>query len=154
MTTLSDDVKQFIVQALACFDSPTRVAESVKDEFHLDIPRQQVEKYDPTKAAGAGLSKKWRTLFDATREAWRTGQAEVPIANRIYRLRALERIAGKAERMRNLSLTMQALEQAAKEVGDAYVSRPRASEGGVDGDAPVATRVERGVKDARRHDDG
>jgi hypothetical protein len=33
MATLTDEVKVFIVQALACFDSPSQVAQAVKDQF-------------------------------------------------------------------------------------------------------------------------
>lgn len=151
MAALSDDEKAFIVQALACYDTPSQVVESVNQEFGVSIPRQQVEKYDPTKMAGRGLSKKWRDLFESTREGWRKGATEVPIANRVFRLRVLDRLATKAERMRNMGLTLQVLEQAAKEVGDVY-TRPRAV-GGDAGDEPVPTRVVRGVRDARRHDD-
>lgn len=151
MAALSDDVKTFVVQALACYDTPSQVAESVKEEFGLTVVRQQIAVYDPTKATGKNLSKKWRDLFESTREEWRKGSTEVPIANRVFRLRVLDRLAAKAERMRNMGLTLQVLEQAAKEVGDVY-TRPRA-QGGDFGDEPVATMVERGVRDARRHDD-
>ncbi len=32
MATLTDDVKAFIVQALACFDTPSQVVDAVKEE--------------------------------------------------------------------------------------------------------------------------
>lgn len=35
MATLKDNVKLFIVQALACFDTPSQVVEAVKQEFGL-----------------------------------------------------------------------------------------------------------------------
>lgn len=123
MAALSEDVKRFIVQALACYDTPMQVSDAVKDEFGLIVPRQQIELYDPTKHAGRALSKKWRALFETTREEWRKGATEVPIANRVFRLRVLDRLATKAERMKNAGLTLQILEQAAKEVGDVYVNR-------------------------------
>lgn len=123
MAALSEDVKRFIVQALACYDKPTQVAEQVKEEFGITVPRQQVETYDPTRHAGRALSKKWRVVFDDTRAKWRDQTAEVPIANRVFRLRVLDRLAAKAERMKNMGLTAALLEQAAKEVGDAYVNR-------------------------------
>jgi hypothetical protein len=50
MAALSPEVKAFIVQALACFDTPTQIASQVKQEFGLDISIQQVSSYDPTKA--------------------------------------------------------------------------------------------------------
>ncbi|AFL51641.1 hypothetical protein ABIE78_002513 [Sinorhizobium fredii] len=48
----SDEVKTYVVQALACFDSPAVVAKSVKAEFDVVISPQAVEAYDPTKRAG------------------------------------------------------------------------------------------------------
>lgn len=43
MATLKNEVKSFIVQALACFDTPSQVVESVKNEFGVVVTRQQVE---------------------------------------------------------------------------------------------------------------
>lgn len=123
MATLNDAVKQFIVQALACYDTPQQVSDAVKEEFGQEVPRQQVALYDPTKHAGRNLSKKWRAVFEATRENFKAQTAEIPIAQRAYRLRKMAQIATKAEQMRNLPLVLQILEQAAKETGDAYVNR-------------------------------
>jgi len=123
MAVLKNEVKSFIVQALACFDTPSQVVEAVKNEFGVVVSRQQVETHDPTKSAGKGLAVKWATLFHDTRKRFREETAEIPIANRAYRLRGLGRMAEKAENMRNLALTAQLYEQAAKEVGDVYVNR-------------------------------
>lgn len=131
MATLSNDVKAFIVQALACFDTPSQVAAAVKEEFGIEVSRQQCESHDPTKYAGRDLAKRWRVLFEDTRKRFREETADIPIANRAHRLRTLGRMAEKAEGMRNLALTAQLLEQAAKEVGDVYVNRPaREPQGG------------------------
>lgn len=123
MATLTDGVKRFIVQALACFDTPTQVAVAVKEEFGVDVHRSQIAQYDPTRAAGEKLAGRWRVLFADTRSRFRQEVSEIPIANRSYRLRALSRLAEKAENMRNLALTAQLYEQAAKECGDMYVNR-------------------------------
>ena len=123
MATLSEDAKRHIVKALACFDTPTQVVASVKEEFGVDVPRNQVAQYDPTKVSGKTLSLKWRTLFDDTRKRFREDVAEIPIASRAFRLRALARMAQQAEGMRNIALAVQVIEQAAKEVGDMYVNR-------------------------------
>lgn len=140
MAALKDDVKAFIVQALACFDKPTQVVASVKEQFKLDVTRQQVETYDPTKYAGRSLNIKWRTLFEDTRKKFREESAEIGIANRAYRLRLLDRAAEKAESRGNLPLMMQIVELAAKEVGDVYVNRrldaPKAPSGTDDGGIP------------------
>jgi len=123
MAKLTDTHKQFIVQALACWDTPSQVADAVLEEFGLGVPRGQVAQYDPTKVAGRSLAKKWRELFFSTRENLKKSAGEIPIAHRAYRLRTLQRIATKAEGMRNMAMVLQVLEQAAKEVGDAYVNR-------------------------------
>jgi hypothetical protein len=142
MAALKDDVKAFIVQALACFDKPTQVVASVKEQFKLDVTRQQVETYDPTKYAGRTLNIKWRTLFDDTRKRFREETAEIGIANRSARLRALDRMAERAESKGNLPLAMQIIEQAAKEVGDVYVNRrldaPKTPAGTQEGGIPKA----------------
>ena len=123
MAALKNEVKGFIVQALACFDTPSQVVEQVKQEFGIEISRQLCESHDPTKRAGVNLAVKWVTLFHDTRKRFREETAEIPIANRAYRLRTLGRMAEKAENMKNMALTAQLLEQAAKEVGDVYVNR-------------------------------
>ncbi len=123
MAALNNEVKGFMVQALACFDTPSQVAAAVREEFGIEVTRQQCEAQDPTKRAGRDLAKKWVTLFHDTRKRFREETAEIPIANRAYRLRALGRMAVKAENSKNMALTAQLLEQAAKEVGDVYVNR-------------------------------
>lgn len=153
MAALTSEVKTFITQALACFDSPSQVAEAVKKEFGITVTRQQCETHDPTKVASKGLGKKWADLFNETRERFKTGAEDIAIANRTYRLRVLGRIAVKAEDMRNYALAMQALEQAAKETGDAYVNRQKKDDGGAD-EAAQPTQVVIGVVDARRSTDG
>jgi hypothetical protein len=150
MAALSNDVKAYIVQALACFDTPSQVVESVQKEFGVTVTRQQVETHDPTKVSGKGLAKRWVTLFNDTRERFRQETAEIPIANRAYRLRALGRLAEKAEGMRNLPLTAQLLEQAAKECGDMYVNRQAKQEAGPEDVVPTRVTVE--VVDARKRD--
>ncbi|WP_122503124.1 DUF2280 domain-containing protein [Pseudomonas viridiflava] len=150
MAALKHEVKSFIVQALACFDTPSQVVEQVKQEFSIEISRQQCESHDPTKRAGVNLAARWVTLFHDTRKRFREDTAEIPIANRAYRLRALGRIVEKAENMRNLALALQVLEQAAKESGDMYVNRHRKDE---PGDEPaIPTRIQVDVVDARKPD--
>ncbi|KPB29781.1 DUF2280 domain-containing protein [Pseudomonas syringae pv. syringae] len=150
MAALKHEVKSFIVQALACFDTPSQVVEQVKQEFSIEISRQQCESHDPTKRAGVNLAARWVTLFHDTRKRFREDTAEIPIANRAYRLRALGRIVEKAESMRNLALALQVLEQAAKESGDMYVNRHRKDE---PSDEPaIPTRIQVDVVDARKPD--
>lgn len=133
MATLKGEVKAFIVQSLACFDTPSQVVELVKKEFGLSITRQQVESHDPTKANGRGLAQKWVELFNDTRKRFQTELSDIPIANKAYRLRALDRMMTRAEGMKNMALAASLMEQAAKEVGDAYTNRQKVEHSSPDG---------------------
>lgn len=148
MAALKDEVKRFIVQALACFDTPTQVVQAVKETFGVEVSRQQCEQYDPTKHAGRDLGVKWKAVFEDTRKRFREEMAEIPIANRAFRLRAMNRFVERAETMKNIGLAMQILEQAAKEVGDVFVNRNRKDE---PNDEPaIPTRIQVDVVDARK----
>ena len=100
MAALKPEVKAFIIQSLACFDTPSQVVESVKKEFGLTISRQQAEAHDPAKASSKGLAKKWIEMFLTTRERFLTETSDIPIANKSYRLRVLDRMATKTEGMK------------------------------------------------------
>ncbi|WP_144141347.1 DUF2280 domain-containing protein [Providencia rettgeri] len=125
MAALKPEVKASIVQALACYDTPSQVVALVKQEFGLSVTLQQVSSYDPTKAIAKNLGKKWVDLFNETRKRFQEEVSDIPIANKAYRLRMLDRMATKAEGMRNFSLTAQLVEQAAKECGDAYTNKQK-----------------------------
>lgn len=120
---LTDDARTYVVQALACFDAPTAVSLAVKKEFDLSITPQGCEAYDPTKRAGAKLSAKWKALFEETRKTFLEDTSRIGISHRAVRLRAIQRMAEKAETMGNMALAAQLYEQAAKESGDAYTNR-------------------------------
>ncbi|WP_230972989.1 DUF2280 domain-containing protein [Burkholderia vietnamiensis] len=72
MAALPDTIKVYIVQSLACFDTISRTAKAVRDEFDVEVSPQQCERYDPTKRGGATLSKKYREIFECTREKFLT----------------------------------------------------------------------------------
>ncbi len=120
---LTDEARTYVVQALACFDPPSVVAAQVKKDFGLVISGQGVESYDPTKHAGRKLSAKWKVLFEETRKAFLEDTSKIGISHRSVRLRALHRMAEKAESNGNMGLAAQLLEQAAKESGGAYTNR-------------------------------
>ncbi|MDE3825871.1 MULTISPECIES: DUF2280 domain-containing protein [Sinorhizobium] len=132
----SDEVKTYVVQALACFDSPAVVAKAVKAEFDVVISPQAVEAYDPTKRAGRKLSQRFRLLFEETRKTFLEDTATIAISHRAVRLRALQRMAEKAETQGNMVLAASLMKQAAEEVGNAYTNRRELT--GKDGkDLPV-----------------
>ncbi|EIX9644630.1 MULTISPECIES: DUF2280 domain-containing protein [Klebsiella pneumoniae complex] len=135
MAALKPEIKAFIVQSVACFDTPSQVVESVLKEFGIQITRQQVEQNDPTKISGKGLAQKWVDLFNRTRDRFLNEISDIPIANKAYRLRVLDRMAARAEGMKNLALTAEIIEQAAKECGDAYTNKHKFEHSGPNGGA-------------------
>lgn len=124
---LTNEGRTFVVQALACFDAPSIVAAAVRKEFGAEITPQSIEAYDPTKRAGRLLSEKWRALFEQTRKTFLEDTASIGISHRAVRLRALQRMADKAESMSNIALAAQLHEQAAKESGGSYTNRREVS---------------------------
>lgn len=102
---------------------PVRVVKFLKDEYDIEMTRQAVEKYDPTKSAGAVLAADLRERFYRTREKFRADLSDIPIANKAVRLRALDRMAWRLEEEGDLRGVAEILEQAAKEVGGVYSGR-------------------------------
>ncbi|NIG17445.1 DUF2280 domain-containing protein [Pantoea sp. Al-1710] len=151
MAALSTEVKAFIVQSLACYDTPAKVIELVKENFRVTVTRQQVSAYDPANAMAKSLSQKWVDLFNVTRTRFQTEITDIPIANKAYRLRTLDRMMNKAENMRNMALAATLIEQAAKECGDAYTNKQKVEHTGKDG-GPIesATLTKDEYKAARR----
>lgn len=121
MAALKEPVKIFIVQALACRDTPQEVAELVKQEFKISIDRVQVAAYDPTKVAGKNLSKKFVELFHETREKFDEGLIDIPIAQKFYRMRQYQKHLEK--NARNTVMSLNILKQAAQDLGGQFTNR-------------------------------
>lgn len=124
---MTDADRTEIVTRLAMFDTPTEIQEDLAARG-IDISRQAISKYNPD-GAKYGMSKKWYEIFHTTREAWLQDQAKEPIAHRSYRLRRLSIIHNRAMKRGDLARAQSALEQAAKETGNAFsnVSKIQAS---------------------------
>ncbi len=121
MAALKEPVKIFIVQALACRDTPQEVADQVLQEFGVKTDRKQCQLYDPTKAAGKNLSKKFVDLFHKTRADFDAGLIDIPIANKHYRLKQYQK---QLERnAKNTVMSLKILEQAAKDCGGQFTNR-------------------------------
>jgi len=132
MASLRDSERQWIVRQLACYETPTDVAEDASERFGKDIVRQQVEHYDPHKSDK--IADRWATLFKRTREEYLTNERRVAIANKLWRLRQLQSIVESDDATREEK--MEALEQAAKEAGGKYTNEQRLQHSGPDG-API-----------------
>lgn len=123
MRGLPTAVRMHILTELACFATPSQVAASVKEKFGTDVSRQCVEAHHPERKAGAKLSPALRALFYETRAKLVSELDDIGIAHQACRLRGLERMLEQAERMGNLPLAVQLIEQAAREVGGIYERR-------------------------------
>ncbi|AMW78636.1 hypothetical protein AMD27_06890 [Acinetobacter sp. TGL-Y2] len=98
MAALKEPVKIFIVQSLACFETPQQVADAVEEIYKIKIDRKQCHSYDPSKYAGRNLSKKLKDLFDKTRGDFCKNIFDIPIANQAFRLKEIQKMyedAGK-----------------------------------------------------------
>lgn len=137
MAALKEPVKIFIVQALACRDTPQEVVDLVKQEYGIQISRSQCQAYDPTKYSGRNLSKKFVDLFNKTRADFDAGLIDIPIANKHYRLKQYQK---QLERnAKNTVMSLKILEQAAKDVGGQFTNRQEIT--GKDGEALQTTVV-------------
>lgn len=123
MAALPEFAKLFVVGRLACYDSPTEVMKALKEEHGIEATRSQVQAYDPTTAQGSRLSPKLTEIFETTRKQFLADTTSIPIANKAVRLRMLQRAADAAAGRGNHQLMSTLLEQAAKEVGNAFTNR-------------------------------
>lgn len=121
MAALKEPVKIFIVQALACRDTPQEVADQVLQEFGVKIDRKQCQLYDPTKAAGKNLSKKFVELFHKTRADFDAGLIDIPITQKYYRLKQYQKHLEK--NARNTVMSLNIMKQAAQDLGGQFTNR-------------------------------
>lgn len=146
MAALKGPVKVFITERLACFEKPSDIQQAVKKLFKVDVTPQQVLAYNPTLVSGQNLGKTLREVFEASRAKFLTDTASIPIANKGYRLRLLDKMAEQMVDRGNVAMVAQLLEQAAKEQGEAYTNKHKHELGG-EGGGPLTVVV-------RKYSDG
>jgi hypothetical protein len=101
MTTLSEEIKEFIVMGLACFDTPTQVAGAVKERFGITVSRQQVHTYDPR--ASQPPAERWIELHDETRRNYLSELAAIGDPRKLVRRRILDDGERRAEASKLIS---------------------------------------------------
>lgn len=140
---LSEAQKVYIVTRLALYEAPAAIAESFRDDFGEKIEAKRVHEWDASKPANRKrIAADLRDLFDRTRAEFDAEKVAVPISNKIFQLRLLQRIAERAMRDGNDVLVMDAIEKAAKITGGAYTNHRTL--GGKPGDGtpiPVAAAI-------------
>ena len=119
---LSEEVKIFIVTRWAMFDKATEIMHAVKEEFGVDITVENAKFYRIDGPSSKAVGKKWRILFDETRKKYLEELASHPVAHRAYRIAQLGKITEEAMKAKNYKLAQSAMEQAAKETGNAFTN--------------------------------
>lgn len=119
---LSDEIKAFIVQRLACYETPSRIAAAVRNIFGVNVDRRQVFAYKPT--GSRPPAQRWIDLHAATRARYLGDTAEIAVAQKVVRLRMLDRFAQTAEENNRDECAAKFLAQAARECGGFYDKRP------------------------------
>ena len=120
MARLRKEVQTYIVRSLAQFNTPQETVVLVKEEFGIDVTRQQCEAYDPTKRTGKDLSASLKKEFEETREEYLDKPKNIPIANPTVRLEAYQRLINKAK---SPVMALKILKQAAEEMGGKYTNK-------------------------------
>ena len=154
MKRLPECVKRRIVEHLACYRTHAEVVDLIAEEFEIHVPTRHVRAYDPTSFQFAGRDD-WVEYFGVVRRRFETQLGDVAIAQRAYRLRALqqahERLLGDMmnanpnERV-DLSREVRAiLEQAAKEVGGVLTNVSKSESTSVVANFPVTIEEKRNM---------
>lgn len=121
MATLNKKQKLFIVRSLAQFNTPQETAILVKEEFEIDVSRQQCEAYDPTKRVGKDLSAELKAEFEIVRKEFLDSPQNIPIANLSVRLQRLE--SQYIKHGKNRVAAQSLLKQAAEDMGGKYTNK-------------------------------
>ena len=120
---LNEEQKRFVVQSLAHFFTPSEVVSAVSDHYGVEVTRQNIQQFDPTKYAGRKLAKKWRDLFEQSREECLKDLETIPHANKPFRVRKLAKAADAFEQRGNYVAMADIYERIAKEVGNVHTNR-------------------------------
>ena len=119
---LTKDIQIYIVQQLAMYEKPQVVVGLVKEFFNKEISLNAVIYY---RGDNPDLPTEWKDLFDLTRKNFLETVSDIPIANKSFRLRELDRLYHnqKNSKLENPIEARATLEQAAKESGDAFTNK-------------------------------
>lgn len=125
MASLTQEQKEFIVQRYAMFDRPKDIREAFKEQYGIEISRQQIDTYNPrgAKAAKGSIAKGLMAAFEAQRAAFVGTVDNIPISQRSYRLRKLQQMFEAAFDKGNLSMAANLLTQAREEMEEKFTGK-------------------------------
>lgn len=101
------------------FERPVNIQKELKETYGVEISLPAIINYDLPR-----IPTKWKQLFLDTRQAFTEDTSTIPIANKSYRLRMLNKIVAQHElspRPNTVEIRA-AMEQAAKECGGAFTN--------------------------------
>jgi hypothetical protein len=119
--------KADVVRRLAAYDSPGAIAKSLKQDYGIEITRQAIAFYDPTRYSARRRPKRWADLFRETRAEIIAGKADAGAAHRLVRVRRLDQMACDQMDKGNAAEARALLKQAADEMSRMAEERNDAS---------------------------
>lgn len=124
---LNEEQRLYIIYRLACFDTPTKVADGVRLEYDIEVSRHLVQQHDPDKVAGRKLGAKWVAIFREARAKYINDATTIPVANRSYRIELLGEMieAEKANPDGSKTVVAALIEQVAKETEGFWSNKAR-----------------------------
>ena len=120
MAALTTQQKIYVIEHLACFETPTEVQAAIKQDLGIDVSTSQICAYDPHTISGQRLRQEMKDLFYAARERFTSNVAAIPIANQTYRLKKMQQILAASGR--NAKLALETMKQAAEDLGGKYTN--------------------------------
>jgi hypothetical protein len=120
-------VQLAIVKMLACYQTPTEVAQAIKAEFGIKVSRQNVNYYDATHSEE--VAPQLKEYFYDQRRKFLAQLDRLPIESRAHRQRCRQRLYYKNEKNPKIALSI--LDSGAKEAGGHYTSVPKVRKLGI-----------------------
>ena len=113
---LTDAEKTYVVTRLASYDTPGLIAKSMNQDLGIEITRQAIAFYDPTRYSRRPCPKRWSVLFWKIRAEVIAGKADVGAAHPTVRVRRLDQMACEQMEKGNAAEARALLKQAAEEM--------------------------------------
>lgn len=126
MATLNGKVQAFIVYGFANFMKPQQIVDAVKENFGIEVSRQQVCYYNPESLTrDKDLAPKWLELFEKYRKEATEETKAIAVSHKPYRIKMLQELIEKAMKSGNMVLAADLLKQVAEEMGGKYTNQQK-----------------------------
>ena len=105
-----------VVKRLAAYDSPSLIAKRMKEDLGIEVTRQAIAFYDPTRCSRPRCPKRWAALFWTLRAEFIAGMPDAGAAHPAVRVRRLDQMACDQMDKGNTAEARALLKQAADEM--------------------------------------